>query len=151
MTNTLALMLSKFTTKITLENSGLINWPYCNIWHLIPLKIPDFMVRQKSWQRKRYSGLKSPKFNVIICNNCLRVIRMPGTLHLLWYRVKIQLAENVSSGLTQPEFLSFNLCPSAESHTLQSKFCNLSNFLPPIIKRSNKQCVDKNKIHDIAV
>ena len=45
---------------------------------------PGFIVRQQSHQRKRYSGLELPKFNVIICSNCLRVVRMLATLHLLW-------------------------------------------------------------------
>ena len=46
--------------------------------------LPGFIVEEQSRQRKRYSDLESPKINVIICSNYLRVVRMLATLHLLW-------------------------------------------------------------------
>ena len=51
---------------------------------------PSFIARQLSDLRERYSGLESPKMNVITCSNCLRVIRMLANLHLLWNPVAQQ-------------------------------------------------------------
>ena len=45
---------------------------------------PGFIVRQQSRQRKKYLGFESSKINVITYSNCLRVIRMLATLHLVW-------------------------------------------------------------------
>ena len=38
--------------------------------------------QRQSHQRKWYSGLESPKLNVITGSNCLRIVRMLATLHL---------------------------------------------------------------------
>ena len=35
-----------------------------------------FIVRQQNHQKKKYSGLESPKCNVMTCSNCLRVVRI---------------------------------------------------------------------------
>ena len=44
---------------------------------------PGFIVRQQSRQREKYFDFESPKINVITYSNCLRVVRMLATLHLL--------------------------------------------------------------------
>ena len=62
---------------------------------------PGFIVEQQSSQRKRYSGLESPKINVITCSNYLRVVRMLATLHLLW---------NPGNGTLHQPCLNIDMC-----------------------------------------